>query len=51
MTDLIPTSPASDDTDPLVKCFAAHLVTIVSNTTPSPHTKRAYERAARDFLD
>src|SRR5215467_13968187 len=51
MTDLIPTFGASDDANPLVKRFAAHLVTIVGNTTPSLHTKRAYERGARDFLD
>lgn len=51
MTDLVPFSAASDDADPLVRCFAAQLVTIVGNTTPSIHTKRAYERGARDFLD
>src|SRR5579871_1157901 len=51
MNEVIPTAPLSDDADPLVKRFAAQLVTVVGNTTPSEHTKRAYERGARDFLD
>jgi hypothetical protein len=42
MSELLPASPVSDDADPLVKRFAAHLETIVGQTTPSPHTKRAY---------
>jgi hypothetical protein len=46
MTDLIPTFEASDDADPLVKRFAAQLVTVVGNTTASAHTRRAYERGA-----
>jgi site-specific recombinase XerD len=51
MNELMPSPPPSDDAAPLIKRFAAQLVTVVGHTTPSPHTKRAYERAARDFLD
>jgi site-specific recombinase XerD len=51
VSDLLPAFSFSENADPLVKRFADYLVTVVGNTTPSPHTRRAYERAARDFLD
>jgi site-specific recombinase XerD len=50
MSDLLPAFPGTEDADPLVKHFAEHLVAVVGNTTPSPHTRRAYERGARNFL-
>lgn len=50
MRDLLPTFPDAEDADRLVKRFANHLVMVVGNTTPSAHTRRAYERGARDFL-
>ncbi len=51
MRDLLPAFSGAEDADPLVKRFADYLVAVVGNTTPSPHTRRAYARGARDFLD